>query len=41
MKILIKLAAITAIIFTTSAMAHSDGHGKVDKENITSGSNLC
>ncbi|GGZ79794.1 DUF6488 family protein [Paraglaciecola chathamensis] len=34
MKILIKLAAITAIIFTTSAMAHSDGHGKVDKKKI-------
>lgn len=34
MKILIKLAAITAIVFTTSAMAHSDGHGKVDKNKI-------
>ena len=31
MKVLIKLAAITIIVFTTSVMAHSEGHGKVEK----------
>jgi len=34
MKVLIKLAAIKIIVFTTSVMAHSEGHGKVEKSKI-------
>jgi len=34
MKILTKFAVISTMIFVTSAVAHSDGHGKVDKTTI-------
>ena len=34
MKALVKLALISAFVISTSAIAHSEGHGKVDKKKI-------
>ncbi|MCH2085571.1 MAG: DUF6488 family protein [Pseudoalteromonas sp.] len=34
MKILTKLAFMSSMVFASSTMAHSDGHGKVDKSKI-------
>lgn len=34
MKALIKIALVSTFVLSASAMAHSDGHGKVDKKKI-------